>query len=193
MRIESIRIKNFKALQDVELTEMLREYLPLAFPGFQENVHWIPIPHEGKSDLEGAIPRKLRAWNVSGDRFIIVRDNDGGDCEALKKRRTELAGVRPVEDTLVRIVCQELEGWFLGDLDAVEAAYPRSRVNAGSWINQNPDSLTNPSDLLSKTTGVQGKITKAKAIAPHLNRGRNRSRSFQVFLEGIEAVRGRMS
>ena len=42
------------------------------------------IAHQGKSDLEKSIPRKLRGWQDPAARFLILRDNDRGDCRARK-------------------------------------------------------------------------------------------------------------
>ena len=39
------------------------------------------IEHQGKSDLERSIPRKIGAWQAPRPpRFIVMRDNDGADC-----------------------------------------------------------------------------------------------------------------
>ena len=87
------------------------------------------VPHEGKSDLDKSIPRKLKAWLEPGVRFVVVRDNDNADCSDIKAklvRQCQQAG-RP--DTLVRLVCQELESWYIGDLAALAEAYPESGID----------------------------------------------------------------
>ncbi|WP_234369539.1 hypothetical protein [Paracidovorax avenae] len=99
---------------------LLDDWLPRLFPGWRDGQHFQCIPHEGKSDLDRSIPRKLAAWRIPGDRFVIVRDNDNADCVDLKNKLRGLCtqGERP--ETLIRIVCQELESWYLGDLAALE-------------------------------------------------------------------------
>lgn len=67
------------------------------------------LAHSGKKDLEKSIPTKLRAWKEPGVPFIIVQDNDRGDCKKLKQRLRALCAVRAEQDCLIRIVCQELE------------------------------------------------------------------------------------
>ena len=47
------------------------------------------VPHEGWTDLERSIPRKLSGWREPGVRFAVVRDNDGGDCHARKQALRE--------------------------------------------------------------------------------------------------------
>ena len=37
----------------------------------------VPIEHQGKSDLEASIQRKISHWRAAeAPRFVIVRDND---------------------------------------------------------------------------------------------------------------------
>ena len=60
--------------------------LPRLFPGWQKGTHFLCVPHEGKSDLDKSVPRKLKEWKFPGDRFVIVRDNDNADCVVLKAR-----------------------------------------------------------------------------------------------------------
>lgn len=177
-------------LEEPSMVELLRGVLPKVFPEWVENQDWIAVPHNGKSDLEASVPRKLRAWNVPGDRFIIMRDNDGGDCRAHKQRLLELAADKPADQVLVRIVCQELEGWFLGDLEAVKAAYPVAARNIIATHRRfpDPDIMTNAADELKQLTEVPGKVGRAKAISGHMNVDANLSRSFQVFIDGLKRL-----
>ena len=177
-------------LEEPSMVELLRGVLPKVFPDWVENQHRIAVPHSGKSDLEASVPRKLRAWNVPGDRFVIMRDNDGGDCRAHKQRLLGLAAVRPADQVLVRIVCQELEGWFLGDLEAVAQAYPVAdrQLKARPRKYHDPDRMTNASDELRLLTEVPGKVGRAKTISAHLSIEANLSRSFQVFIAGLKRI-----
>lgn len=177
-------------LEEPSMVELLRGALPKVFPDWVENQQWIAVPHNGKSDLEASVPRKLRAWHVPGDRFVIMRDNDGGDCRLHKQRLRDLAAVKSTGDVLVRIVCQELEGWFLGDLDAVAQAYPIAGRNiiATHRTYPDPDRLTNAANELRKLTEVPGKVGRAKAISAHLNIDANLSHSFQVFISGLRRL-----
>lgn len=162
--------------------------LELLLPRFlPENIVYQVLPHEGKQDLEKSIPRKLRGWQDPDARFIVVRDNDNGDCKLLKAKLVKMCAENGHNDVLVRLVCQELEAWYLGDLAAVATAY-----NAPSIAKQqekksfrNPDQLVKPSDRIQKLVPTFTKIGGARAIAPHLRIETNRSRSFQVFVEGV--------
>ena len=94
-------------LEERSAKYLLDIILPRLLP---EDVEWKTIPHEGKSDLEKSIPRKLAAWKTPDTRFIVLHDQDSNDCQELKKRLQNLCSERDKE-VLVRIACRELEAW----------------------------------------------------------------------------------
>ena len=106
-------------LEERSMKELLEVLLPRIIP---ETVTFKCIHHEGKQDLEKSIPRKLKAWKTAG-RFVIIRDQDSGDCVEIKNNLKNLSNKSGRSDTLIGIVCHELESWFLGDLAAVEKAF----------------------------------------------------------------------
>ena len=63
-------------LEEPSMRVLLDAWLPRLFPGWAAGEHFLCIAHEGKSDLDRSIPRKLVAWGIPQDRFVIVRDND---------------------------------------------------------------------------------------------------------------------
>jgi len=172
--------------EEESMGKTLRELLPALFPNFSEYEHWLIIDHKGKSDLEASFPKKMKAWCEPGVRFIILRDNDGSDCRHLKRN---LMAKVPTNspDYLVRIVCQELESWFIGDLDAVVAAYPSAiRHKVFNKLSKtNPDTLTNAAKLLTELTGTGAKRVRAVEIAKMMRMERNRSHSFKVFVNSV--------
>lgn len=173
----------------------LQGLLPRIFPTWREKVDWLAFAHQGKSDLEKSVPRKLRSWGAPHDRFVIMRDNDGGDCGALKEKLRGLARDKPVEDVLIRIVVQELESWFLGDFDAIGSGYPTFDVekfrNRAKY--RDPERVANASEELGKLIPGYRKTTGAGRIAPHLSPTENRSRSFQAFVSGLRALTNSMA
>ena len=177
-------------VEEPSMVELLRGVLPKVFPDWLENQHWLAVPHQGKSDLEASVPRKLRAWNRPEDRFIILRDNDGGDCRLHKARLLDLAAAKPADRVLVRIVCQELESWFLGDLAAVAAAYPAAARNLKTTHRKypHPDRMTNAAEELGRLTGTPGKVGRAKAISACLTVDANLSSSFNIFISGLKRL-----
>lgn len=145
------------------------------------------IHHEGKQDLERSIPRKLRAWRAPGIRFVVVRDNDGADCRAVKRSLLQLcaAGQRP--DTLVRIACQELEAWYLGDPDALADAFEDEslRTLPKRARYRDPDAVRQPSLALAELVPQFQKVSGARAMATRLTYERSTSASFRALLDGI--------
>jgi len=167
---------------------LLDGLLPRLFP----DLNFLCVPHEGKQDLEKSVPRKLRAWREPGVRFVVLRDNDGGNCSALKETLAALcaAGHRP--DSLVRIACQELEAWYFGEPDALAEAFgdDKLRTIGGRARYRHPDAIQRPSDALEKLVPEFQKVSGARRMASRLTRERNRSRSFQVLIAGITRMIG---
>jgi hypothetical protein len=173
-------------LEERSMKVLLDGLLPRIVP----DLTFLCIPHEGKQDLEKSIPRKLRAWREPGVRFVIVRDNDGGDCRSLKERLTALCGDAGRSDSLVRIACQELEAWYFGEPVALATAFGEDKcLSIGKKTAfRDPDTIQQPSKMLMKMIPRFQKISGARLMAKHLTRGGNTSRSFQVTMEGIERM-----
>lgn len=173
-------------LEEPSMKETLDLLLPKILPGR----YFLTVPHEGKSDLQKSIPRKLKGWKTPGDRFVIVHDKDGSDCRELKADLVELCEKSGRDDVLVRIVCHHLEAWFLGDLVAVEIAFSLQglRENQSKRKFRDPDSLSNASRELQRLVRGYQKLGGARAIAPHLDLERNCSQSFRSFVEGVRGL-----
>jgi hypothetical protein len=165
---------------------LLEGLLPRFFP----ELPFLCVPHDGKTDLENSIRDTLRHWKTPGDRFLILRDNDDADCIAVKERIRQLCQDGRREDTLIRIVCQELESWYLGDPNAMAAAFGNDRLRGlGKRPRYRyPDDVTKPSTHVQRVVGGYGKIASARRMAQHMTREGNRSHSFGVFLRGVETM-----
>ena len=155
----------------------------------------IVASHEGKSVLEKSFPRKIRAWRHPGDTlFLVVRDNDGGNCRELKGQLALKVPPERRDRTRIRIVVQCLEAWYLGDLPALaEAAFiPPARVarlqNDARY--RDPDEIGNPAEIFQKLIGRQAKLATARALAPLLDPARNRSRSFKALVQTLVHFEG---
>lgn len=92
---------------------------------------------------------------------------------------------------------EELEAWFFGDVEALRKAYPRvSKTCHNRPKYQDPDAIPGGTwealgHLLARYhRDFLPKKVVAQNIAPHMEPSRNRSRSFQVFVEGLEACVG---
>ena len=159
--------------------------------------HVIPriIPFDGKQDLEKQLVKKIRNWQQPNSVFLIMRDQDAGDCIAIKNGLLEKVQIAGKQDcSLIRIACRELESFYLGDMRAIETGLDlrglAKQQNKAKY--RNPDALDNPSEELKRLTrATYQKIAGSQAIAPHLNLdGGNCSRSFNVLVSGIKQLIG---
>lgn len=168
---------------------LLDGLLPRLFP----DLVFLCVPHDGKGDLERSLPIKLRGWREPGVRFVVVRDNDRGDCMDLKKHLRGLCADRPERDCLIRIACQELEAWYLGEPDALAEAFAdESLRDIGSKARfRDPDEIPYPARALAQLVPHYQKVGGARVLANHLRRGRNRSPSFHAMMDGIERFSSR--
>jgi hypothetical protein len=172
-------------LEEYSMKVFLDNLLPRLFP----TLEFLCVPHEGKSDLVKSIPRKLKAWQEPGVKFMIVHDQDGNDCIVLKQRLQQCAqdGGRP--DTLVRIPCRELESWYLGSPNELAAAFecPAILETLGKARFRDPDAVAEPSRALTELIESFQKVGGARRMSHVVTRD-NSSKSFQVFLSGVERM-----
>lgn len=173
-------------LEERSMKVLLDGMLPRFFP----RMRFLCIPHEGKQDLERSIPRKLRAWHEPGVRFVVVHDNDGGDCINLKARLIGLCKEGRRDDTIVRIPCQELEAWYFGDLDALAHAYGNENLRSidQKAYYRDPDSIIKPSKSITEIVDGFQKISGARKMSEKLSIDGNKSHSFNVFIDCIKRV-----
>jgi len=146
------------------------------------------VVFEGKQDLEKQLVRRMRGYRKPDACFIVVRDQDSGDCVAIKQRLAVLCVEAGRPDAIIRIACRELESFYLADLAAVEQGLSVT----GLVRQQNhakfraPDRLGSPSqELKSLTKGLYQKIGGSRAIGPFLDPENSRSNSFKVLVEAI--------
>jgi hypothetical protein len=178
-------------LEEPSMKVLLEGLLPRLVPGWTAGEHFLCVPHEGKSDLLRSVPRKLAAWRTPDDRFVVMHDNDGADCQVVKARLAHLCAESRRPDTLVRLVCQELEGWYLGDLDALAEAFeaPKLLAPAARKRYLDPDAVMKPSEELKRLVPAFQKSVAARRMGTALrDPHQNRSRSFQVFVAGVRRL-----
>lgn len=173
-------------LEEPSMKELLESLLPRVFP----SMVFLCIAHEGKTDLEKSIPRKIRAWREPGVQFVVMRDKDKSDCEDVKRKLVTLCAEAGRPDTLVRIVCHELEAWYLGEPDALADAFRNEQLRGiGRRARfRNPDNVQQPSRELRRLVPEFQKVSGARRMSEFLTRERNTSTSFQVLLSGLDRV-----
>lgn len=164
-----------------------------------------------KYKLLKVLQERLKAYaqRIAGGeslRVVVLVDRDDDDCEQLKAKLESMAAGAglPTKSSpaagepfvvLNRIVIEELESWFIGDPLALRKAFTSlPRIEANTGIFRNPDNGGSWEALhrFLKKHGIYKssfpKIDAARRIAPYLDISANRSRSFQVFISGMEAM-----
>lgn len=174
-------------LEEPSAQDALEGILPRILPN-GVNVQYLVF--EGKQDLERRMGRRMRAWLQPDARFIVLRDQDSGDCRKIKSNLTRLCREAGKPDALVRIACRELESWFVGDLAAVSKAFllPKLPEQQRKAIYRDPDALVNPVSELRKFIPTYQKRDGARRIGSHLSVEENCSRSFVVFVDGVRGL-----
>lgn len=177
-------------LEEASAKAMLQGVLPRLLP---DDIAVQYIVFEGKQDMHKQLIKRLRFWQKPDSRFVVMRDQDSGDCEVIRQQLQDLCREAGREDTLVRVACRELESFYLGDLQAVEAGLALKGL-ARQQVNRkfrDPDALVNAAEELSKLTGKRyQKLGGSRSIGPHLNLDDdgNTSRSFKALFEGVRKV-----
>ena len=174
-------------LEEPSAREALKGVLPKILPTGVETKFLV---YEGKQDLEKRMVRQMRVWRRPNSRFVVLRDQDHGDCRAIKRRLTELCRKAGQPDAVVRIACRELEAWFLGDLQAVADAFGKPRIakQSAKAKYRQPDWVDCPVAELRRFVPDYQKVDGARRIGPFLEAERSRSKSFEVFVSAIRRL-----
>lgn len=172
------------------------------------DVEFRVIRFQCKQDLLSNLPGRLkgyRKWITADWRIVVLVDEDRQDCLELKAKleraaddaglvtKTRAAGGAGFQ-VLNRISIEELEAWFFGDVEALHGAYPKIPLSLATRSKyHNPDAIQGGTwEELEKELQIKGyfhgglaKIEAAKAISAHMDPDQNRSKSFQVFRDGL--------
>lgn len=177
-------------LEELSAREMLKGFLPRTFPGITTVTY---IVFEGRQDLEKHLGRRLRGWRTPDTIFIVLCDQDSGDCTTLKRKLVRTCRAAGKPEAIVRIACRELESWYFGDLTAVERGLriPNLVRYGNKRRYRVPDTIRDPfNELVKITRGAYQKVSGSRAIGRYLSEDSNISRSFRVFVEGVHRAVG---
>jgi len=173
-------------LEEPSAKAMLEGVLPRLLP---PDVNVFFMVFEGKQDLHKRMVMRMQHWQHADSRFVVMRDQDGGDCRQLRQELVGLCQQAGKHDALVRIACHELESFYLGDLAAVEQGLGLRGLatRQGQRKYRTPDALANPCEELRKLTGQRyQKLSGSRAIGRHLDVvGGNHSHSFNALTAGL--------
>lgn len=177
-------------VEEKSMAELLYILLPKILPSIWIiNQNYFVRIFEGKSDLIKSIPTKSKIYaHIRNTALVIIQDQDSADCKQLKTKLTKLVKDNGDCQLMVRIVCKELESWYLGDLIAIQKAYPKFKAENYTNVSKyrNPDSLANASEELKKILPNYQKISGTRKIGPFLNIETNKSESFFQFINGLK-------
>jgi hypothetical protein len=192
-------------VEEASLESALTQLLPKILPStVSSKIH----AFRGKPDLLAKVPNRLKgyqAWLPPDWKIVVLIDEDREDCLKLKKQLEDMAisaGLITKSScqkdksfqVLNRIVVEELEAWFFGDVQAIRQAYPKVSPNlANQQPYRDPDAIKGGTwealeRVLKKAGYHPGGLEKYKAsseISQYMNPESNRSKSFQVFYQGL--------
>jgi len=182
----------FFLLEEETMRLLLNNILDKIIPDKQYKM----IPFHGKMDLQASIPKIVPTLSKHlNAKIVIVHDQDNHNCLELKKKLLNLSkhSCCPI---LVRIACKELESWFLGDMKAIEKAFPKfkSKQYYNKKKFRNVDHIQKPSIILKKLIpelknfDVIPKRKIAENISVYMDVNDNKSPSFNQFLSGVQKI-----
>ena len=177
--------------------------LNLIVPKIIGNIHTFKIHNfQNKDRLLKRLPERMKAYaNFIPDdwRIVILVDEDRSDCQELKKKLYDASSVvtqKKGNIVLHRIVVEELESWFIGDVAAIRAEYEKIPASLSQQAKfRNPDAIKGGTweelDKILKKYGYETGLQKmdfAQKVSPHMDVENNQSRSFQVFRDGLRRM-----
>jgi hypothetical protein len=157
-----------------------------------------------KRILLDQLPRLLRGYGKTPgiDAVVVVLDSDRRTCvDFLSELNALLAGCNPAPNTMFRLAIEEVEAWYLGDKQALQAAYPRAKADVINRYVQ--DSVCDTWELLADAVHAGGSAAIKKAgwplpgqikcewaekIGPLLEPDRNTSPSFGKLRDGLRRL-----
>lgn len=157
-----------------------------------------------KRILLDQLPRLLQGYGRTPgiDAVVVVLDTDKRNCvDFLAELKTVADACVPVPNTLFRLAIEEVEAWYLGDQDALLAAYPRAKRDVlGRYVQDSPcdtcellaDAIYKGGSAAIKKAGwpLPGQIKHewAEKIGPLLIAERNVSPSFGKLRDGLRRL-----
>jgi hypothetical protein len=157
-----------------------------------------------KRMLLDRLPKLLHGYGKTPgiDAVVVVVDTDKRDCAAfLAELKAVAVACNSIPTTLFRLAIEEIEAWYLGDKDALLAAYPRAKQDVlGRYVQ---DSACNTWELLADAVHPGGSAAIKKAgwplpgqvkhewadkIGPLMDLERNLSPSFGKLRDGLRRL-----
>ncbi len=160
----------------------------------------IEIVPASKSGKDAIIHQKKvlvsKVFNFGCEAVFIVRDSDGGNVQAITRSLQEAYDTTPISSRYkICIAVEELEAWFLGDVDSIRQTYDLPQ-NSSKILENNVDTIRDPKEKLKSyiTKESRGRAqyipsdTVRMANNIDLERARNKSSSFDHFYETVSTL-----
>jgi hypothetical protein len=204
----------FIHVEEPSMEDALAALLPKLLAGREMDVRI--INHGSKQKLLKNLPGRFAGYaqRIAHEniRVLVAIDRDNEDCQKLKAELESIAAgaglatkSAPATDgsfrVVNRIVIEELEAWFFGDVPALCAAYPGVPASLGSkGAFRQPDAIKGGTwEALLRVLQKAGhypagnhlpKGDVARKVAAEMEPARNTSPSFRYFVDGLEALLG---
>lgn len=206
-------------VEDASGKKLLEAVLPKLLGAYGEPHTWnmhaykgvgrIPSNLKGRADpakriLLDQLPRLLQGYGKTPgiDAVVVVLDSDRRNCvDFLAELKALVAGCNPAPNTMFRLAIEEMEAWYLGDQQALQAAYPRAKAEVlGRYVQDNvcdtwellADAIHHGGSAAIKRAGWplpgQIKCEWAEKIGPLLEPDRNVSPSFGKLRDGLRRL-----
>jgi hypothetical protein len=204
-------VKLFIHVEEPSMEETLNILRPQLI---DHSVSFKIINHGSKQKLLSDLPARMRGYaqRLANEdiRVLVAVDRDNDQCHILK-RRLELAASSAALSTksnpdarghfriVNRIVIEELEAWFFGDVPALCRAYPGVPESLSMKAGlRDPDAIAGGTwERLLKVLQEAGhyrsaenlpKIEVARKVASAMNVSASRSQSFNHFVSGLRSL-----
>jgi hypothetical protein len=178
-------------LEELSAKVMLEGFIKANFPGADQKFSLQYKVHEGKQDLENHLEMRMKYWKTPETVFVVMRDQDSGDCNVIRRKLKEQCEAAGHPEAIVRIACHELESFYLGDPAAIEKGLEihNIRKHDRRKLFSEPDLIDQPSkQLVYVTKNKYQKIDGSRKIAPYLNPLINTSKSFNVLYKTLNQL-----
>jgi hypothetical protein len=146
------------------------------------------LKHRGAGDLERSFAGKIANDPHPSSKFLILRDADNRDCNALKRELWERIARGKRGRSVIRIACQELESWYLAQPAALAAAGALASEIPKRRLSGNVDAIADPKRIFLRHACIRGQIEHARRIGPCLDIDSKRSASFKHFVAGLRRL-----
>lgn len=169
----------------------------------------IPKGLQGKTDankrvLLDRLPKLLAGYSNTPhiDAVVVVVDVDNRDCKAFLQELQHIAQTTPHPlNIMFRLAIEEIEAWYLGDKEALFAAYPHGRRKQDKLRRYQQDSICGTWETLADIIYPKGsfamkekrevgtmKYEWAEKITPFMDPERNQSPSFVRLRDGLRKL-----